>query len=636
MGKRERNLQLSFERTECERCNDLRERKHPCPICGQKPNVHETQPDLDRRRVIFKRLQDSRAKKEPGPFPDDPVRMLSRVMDRALAALAEVSRGGYNAQPLIVAFSDLDQLVANTRTPRLRPHLNDGRRSHKLAEAVRALLDEFAATLTAPHMGEAQRLEERANEDFNLAVAEFAPTVRDNLEAALSEPGAPGLELIGAYHRQQAGEVGLEEWATRLGNSLGLPGSQPELHLIVDVLDLASVGLDRDLVNELAARTEEHLNTASALLRRHDVLADIATCQRLVDGAYAVLLSTVQNDEDEWNIVNSAFSLAVVLRERGLSRLVAVLQARDDPDGYPKNRTRGVGSLLKDSANTIPQFGLHDLAAPLRHAFSHQDFELDGGDVLLDGGKTRITAEEAVDLVLQAVEVYNGLLLGVVRVLLRHDIALPVVTSRGPRHREASVQYVLAWQGATSIQVHESADAVHISATGTDLDWLGTVAVLSAVFEQNAKRLRLTIRDGDSDRELDADITPFHEWSSDQAVDRTESETHMLFLRTAAAVLLDGTTPTEPELWLGAARFYADPTRNPVSLEKRRRDVSTVRELAVGAGVVADGIDQVAAKLDSEQEEQSAGPSERLRLSRQVALASLPAASCGHRWPSGA
>ena len=115
-----------------------------------RPQPHEIQPDLDRRRRVVTEFRSATPvhQQVPDDF-DEALDEISDVLDDAMRALARLSRSGNSAHDLVRSFGLLDSYVAKWTQLQPRPLRNKARTLGRSLVQLRAGLDDAVEALGA-------------------------------------------------------------------------------------------------------------------------------------------------------------------------------------------------------------------------------------------------------------------------------------------------------------------------------------------------------------------------------------------------------------------------------------------------------------------------------------------------------
>jgi hypothetical protein len=253
---------------------------------------------------------------------------------------------------------------------------------------------------------------------------------------------------------------------------------------------------------------------------------------------------------------------------------------------------------MKSADGALPELGLSDLDRTLRNAGAHEDFEIQDGLLLLDGGKVTMAPDVFVDGVLQFLELYVGIQRGVLLAMARHGKPYPTSADLSRSDRLGVCEYMLVTTGLTEIRLTQGSGTFTIEATGTCRNWTTTVAALSAVLPAEVAGVCLRSDAGGSVLTASAELQPYRDFQSQGgSVDKDSRQ--LALMAAVAATREEGRCPWDANFWTGIATTVSAPRGIEDFLADRVRRVLAVRTLTRRAGVDSSGIDHVLSALRS-------------------------------------
>lgn len=600
MGNRIR-IELRWKLLRCDRCGGERVAARSCPDCGSRPAPHEIQPDLDRRRRLVQEFRAARVEALPDEFPWERLGNRFGAAFRSVSrALADAAKRSRDPQAMVRGFEPLDQLVADASVPLLRPQRNFGRRVYESLLDVSAGLDHFVAALEASDLHAARECEQAGQALIDSGAARVAGSSR---HIRLSESLATGdyMQTLAMDHTGDGATRDLDEIGRELAARLGL-GAQTDLgvSIVADVLDvMAEACLDRLRYDELAEVASTQLGQQTEVLGDESARRDMVDDMLRMNAKASRLLQAIEDDETELTIVGEALGLLLVLRERCLRHSLAVLLATDKESAYGSMRQQRSGELMKRADRAFPELRLSDLDRNLRNAGAHEDFEVQDGLLLLDGGKVTMDPDDFVDGVLQFLEVYVGIQRGVLVAMAQHGKPYPTSADLSRNDRLGICEYMLVTTGLTGVRLTQDSDNLTIEATGRCRNWSTTVAALTAVLPAEIATVALRSDANGSIVSASAELQPYRDFQSqDDSVDKDSRQ--MALMGAIAATREEGRCPWDADMWTGIATAVSASRGIDDFLADRVRRVLAVRSLARRAGLNPRGIDLVLSVLRSD------------------------------------
>lgn len=579
-------MRLQFSTRLCDRCGGRRLAKSACPECGARPAVHETQPDLERRVRVVDEFRRLRRPVEPRHFPDDLDSRTATALNKASAALADVAHEVRSPEGLLDAFEVVDQLLADTSAPLLRPRLNWGRKIHRATGEATQALELFLDALAAPTMEAAQRLEREGNLLFKDAERALAESRSEKLSRAADEAGIS--QVLGQAHASlgSLSDSGILAQPEIVGEALGLPGSNLGIHFSIDALDVAAASMNEEIVHHLSDVTARLLSSAPQVLEWPGLLEELFSAGLLLDVRNHQMLSAIADEEDDLAVLENALAVASVVRERGYRACVRALLSAKGVLTLTETQNWNAGRVLKQGEDVLPELGLGRLDRLLRDAMGHQDFDLDDHTVVLKRGTVRLAVDELLDHLLAAVEVFVGMFRGILVAMAQAGIEPPARVELSLRHQQEALRYLLGRLGCTEVALHRSGDDLHVTTVG-ELDGTQLVSIAGAVAtvaSNEVNTLRMQLKSGSDIVRGSADLSTFREHDFTR-IDGHPDDGILEFLELCAVTTVAGTNVLPESTWNDAAAHLGSDRGQEDSLAQRVRRVLRVRALAGTAGV---------------------------------------------------
>lgn len=602
-AKRQTAMNLQFATLPCRRCGGQRLAKQPCPDCGERPQVHEAQPDLDRRTRLVKAFLARRS--QPGPETPDWDSLGQDIMGAITGvqhALARAAKSGESPECLLSAFKRLDGLVAAWNRPMLRPQRNRGRAIGRGVTSVRQGLELFVEALRAPTMLAAQNLEQRGQTLIDDGTTALGFLEESNRFQAISELGTtPEIFVaLGADARSLAGddEQSIETIDRRLLQAYGhdaiaTPGMGLQIHLI---RYLTVSLLDVEQCEAVAAEMEGQMLASpfrAELCRTQAWQKENGRVTALLSAATYAAAQCLEQDSSDLEVVNAWMDVVIKCRDGLIRHALATLGGTSETE-YTKLIRTPAGRLIKDAAQQFPALRLNEGLSPtIRNAAAHLDYDVDNGHVITSANGQNVTfePEEFTDEVLSYLEVTVGLALGLTTALARLEVDVQLSRHLSQRDREGAIRLFLGAMGMVRVMLTYADGALRIMGEGTEVNWLGLVAGLSELLDQDIQGIRANVRGTGRETSYEAELDAYRAIRAKTT--RKEQDLVIDLAGVVAATSVNGASPWSEDQWAGAAIQVVE-ERSDDSLASRVRRIRRFRGYAESAGM-----DKVAATCTS-------------------------------------
>jgi hypothetical protein len=482
----------------------------------------------------------------PGPEPLGFFDRLRELPESFLASLMETARDPRHADRLIAAVKALREAQGEAAAaPRLRPWIAVWRAIDEVLERLRSVARHYLLAVTADAPLEAQR-------EARLAQAE--------LDAAGDPAGFVGNQMDRWSEVEQAGtfEQGLVVSAehafsrTGAGDLLAFDRAGDEIFKRVTGRTGCPTGLGFGL-NLIAQQAQGPFDdtrfwqvagdTYDLVAADQHWLADFAADESWVEDFNRAMVTAwdtaVLNEgmtaavRHERQAVRAVLDLPEGLVEGPGKVFAATLLAAAKGRDYGVYSRQSAGALIeavRDQRGIANMFLGLDPA--IRRASAHQEFRLEGDDVVLMNrgmDAERLSREELIDRTLAAVESVNAIGLGMVCAAVvggfDPDRLLDVARENLPP--EAAAALLLAGAGWQSPEVSIENGVVSVAGRAEiGQQSLQQAAALLPVLPKECRELRLTARGSTGPRELRGPLDPLRRFS--EAADELEKQVHLM------------------------------------------------------------------------------------------------------------
>jgi hypothetical protein len=428
---------LSYRQIECGRCGEKRVVGISCPTCGEAPDEREVDPDRQaRQKAAASALEELDHERQvvpvaPGPEPLGFFDRLRELAESFLASLMEAAGDPRHADRLIAAVKALLEAQGEAAAaPRLRPWIAVWRAIDEILERLRSVARRYLVALTADAPLEAQREARLAQAELD-AAADPAAFLGNQMErwseieqAATFEQGL----VVSAEHAfSQTGAGDLLAF-DRAGDEIfkritGRTGCPTGLGFGLNLIAQQAQGPFDD-----ARFWQVATDTYALVAADQHWLADLVADESWVEDFNRAMVTAwdtaVLNEgmtaavRHERQAVRALLDLPEGLVEGPGKVFAATLLAAAKGRNYGLYRRQSAGGLIEAA---LYQQGVADmflgLDPAIRRASAHQEFRLDGDDVVLMNrglDAERLSREELIDRALAAVESVNGIGLGMV------------------------------------------------------------------------------------------------------------------------------------------------------------------------------------------------------------------------------
>lgn len=440
------------------------------------------------------------------------------------------------------------------------------------------------------------------------------------------DEGKAILETVGSAHADLLASSTFTQLGAHLGRVTGLTEGDVGLQVAIEALDVSASSLDRNRVLRLSEAAEEVLAARPDVLDDPHLRDDLVAAMLQVDARSAALVHATEANETDLTLASTALDLVTTVRERGLRTVVMPLIAAQGDASLEDLRSKRTGVMLKLGEELLPQLELSEMDRALRDGAAHEDFWIEGDDIVLERGTLRLTAEELVDRVLAVSEFFTGLLRGVLVTMARTGRALPEVAHLPPRLRLEVARYLLAVQGITDVRLKHTDDRAIIDASGEVVSWPSMVAALTpllpaeiSVLEGNFRTNAAAIIHGR------AELGPYRTYANRNRDQGPECCSNLLALMPVfAATRFDGRNPFDDDQWLGAAIHLVSAHPEDLPLLERIRRGRRARDLAALAGASTEPIDALLARTRDPQGGYRPTTLDKLRLAPLPTSNSFP------------
>jgi len=549
-------MTLSFSRIVCRQCGDKRIVGVVCPTCGEEPDEREVDPDRQRRV----RLARTALEILDGPAPDaspelSPLaaviwgRMLV-VFDDLLGAVM-AANGDAREEPTlmnaIIVFRQLEGDVA--ATPRLRPWIDLWTAVEDVLSRLRTIVRHYLLGAAADTPLEAQREAQAAQRELDEAADPAAALSKrmedwarvdaaETIDKAVAVLAEIAFERSGARNLLEFDHAGYTVYERVSGMKTSLQGLGVGLNFIAEQargpFDESRVWrVAQESFSLLTADSNWLATTVNDSVWRNDHKAAL---EKLWDAGHlhTAALAAVRHDRQT---IRAMLGVGRDFVESTGKRYLATVIAASKKTPYAKYRDQSAGNLLI----AAEQMGLASLVAGLdrtvRIASAHDEFALEGGEVILmDRGVEveRLSIGVLVDRVLTGVETTLALGLGVLCAAIHGGIepdqVLPDLDALGVEPEEA-LAWVLASSGWRDVQVRMEGGVVTASGTADEgLLTMSHVAALIPRIPDGCKGVTVLAETRAGQQELQGPFEPFRVFQA--ATDELEKQVrHVELLR---------------------------------------------------------------------------------------------------------
>lgn len=409
----------------------------PCATCGEAPDEREVDPNRQARQraaasaLLALEPPGPAVVAAPGPEPLGFFARLGELAESFLASLVETAEDAGRADRLIAAVNALGQAQAEaTAAPRFRPWIAAWHAIDEVLERLRSVARHYLLALAADALLDAQREARLAQAELD-AAAEPAAFLGDRIQrwSEVDEAGTfdQGLAAIAAHAFEASGAGDLLAF-DRAGDEVfrrvtGRGGCPRGLGFGLNVIAQQAHGPFYDArFWRIARETFALLAADQAWLA--NLVAD-ATWVEDFNGAMATAWDTAILNQGmtaavrhERQAVRALLDLVEGLVEGPGKVFAATLLAAVKGKDYGTYRGQGAGVLIegaRQQPGTADMFTGLDPA--IRRASAHQEFRLEGDDVLLMNRGVdveRLSRDELLDRAFAAIESVNGIGLGMV------------------------------------------------------------------------------------------------------------------------------------------------------------------------------------------------------------------------------
>ena len=521
---------IPFQVLECSRCSGVRQRSLPCPECGEAPDEREVDQLLARRRRVVERARRIAADLSREPLEAAPLEDIQRQAGGALDAVFGGIDAVLDRESEEGAASSLGHslaVIARLRsqlstTPRRRPFTSvwDG------TDYALAHLDTsaglFVQALCQSNMSDAQRLASDAQRSLDVATEPLAAATvtLDDLTDSLAGSSAQMLGFLAHRTAQRdlsGGSAGHHDPYESFVEEAALSDDRFE-YLLAFEDERARLFLDRPKFWSLVGETYRQLKDSPEFER---LLQDtawrrrfLAASDQLADvGVAAEAIATAAYHERQ--LVRTDLEAIKTLLEGPAKTLLRtrLCAHRRRPFAQVDGDATAIVEQAKQAGMAAATLGLRK---ELRHAISHEDFDVDDGILVLDPGKSserRIERDELVDAVLAALESTLAMHTAVTVLLWRFDDELAGEAGRRAVSPEQAVwlSFRLAEYDISAVTIEDGTIGV-VLADPFDSCTLTTVAGLTWLLPAHSETLELV---SEVDGRLVGPLAPFREFASE-------------------------------------------------------------------------------------------------------------------------
>lgn len=507
----------------------------PCPTCGEQPDQREVDPDRQtRQRVAGVALQELAAEPPGGSALDlSPTEVwgrLSELLEGFMRSLFDGLAGAAAAPALIEALRNLRRLRADVAaTPRLRPWVQAWKAVDDVLKRLAEVAEAFLTSVSAETPIEAQAAARRA-QDLLDAAAEPASSIGDRLErlARISNAETPEEALViqaeaavdesGATSLLELEDRGRDFYRRITGEAESPQGLGVGLALLVAG---SSGQFDDDRFWEVAGRGYEVLirdmDRLRAVVESPSWIPDLnEAAVRHLDagiGQDAAFRAARNLRQEVRTLMDVGHSLVEISGKRLVATLLCIRPGKEAD--YEKTRNQDAGALLNRAAQDKQLATLLEgIDRVLRIARAHEDFHVDGDEVVLKSRGAeleRLSAHELVDRILAGNESMTALELGLVCALAKAGVSLEQLDSFSQMGLEplAPARFLLASSGWKGFGLDMEGVTLRVSGTAhLDPRTMHQVAPLVAYLPDAVERLEL-IAEGEGWQRLVGPVEPF-------------------------------------------------------------------------------------------------------------------------------
>jgi hypothetical protein len=500
-------MSLRFATRKCV-CGGIRIAGQLCPDCGARPRPAEVDLELQRRQRVAAAYRARSAELEglPGSLLDLTTRAAGVVSPflRALSNLSESLTD--DPSELLRAGRVLDQLLADSSLPQLRPWRRAGRVVHHAVEELHGSLNRFVDAFSADTLLSAQAIQADAQARLDAAAAmadDLALAIRD-VDQILNAPAGRVLEALASRVRdlllaeEPRSILDVDHaWKERVRAIVG-PDEPLEGGVGLAVLwstAFAEVLFDYDEYLMAASGTYELLRSDGfeALTMDTGWLANQERAVQVIVDAGVALDAVLAAARHDAAAVRAMLAFAQDLAEGPAKHVLATLLTIVKRKSYETYMGCKLGVLM-DAASKSSELGplVSGMNPVLRNASAHLDFDVQDDCIVLSPGSDQVvlTADEFADVLLELAQVVHALSTAVQLRLLQRGL----VASHGvPAGLDPTdlVTVLLASAGLREVRVDIKGATLTIVGAGELVAPMTSVAALSPALPPEVDQVRL-------------------------------------------------------------------------------------------------------------------------------------------------
>ena len=541
---------LTFSKIECRRCGAERQTRFPCPECGERHAITETDLHVQfRQRAVEAALL---ARVEPVDVPEiDAAGLLSgwklvelpqRIFEVGAALADEDPEAADRFAQIGTELAEVDRWAKDA--PRRRPMLALTEDVCAMIGALVDLYDTVVKALRADEIREAQRLRARIQRalDEAAAAAIHADLLRSRVEEVLDsdDPLGAWMALAIGGDPIQASERGREVFLDRTGFDCGTSAGFAALLYDVMVDTIAdprlfwrSVGDHVRFLRSYRAVLPITLTSDLFIERAGEVAHDLWWAARR-----AAVAPDPETAREEATELLEAGHLVV---EQGLKLHLGVAGACCTRMSFADTQACDVSELVNVAESQAWPISPHLGDPDIRNAFAHRDYEVSDAGVSLSprhrrrhgGPEVTLAIDEIQDRVLQFVEMAGALDLALLSVAEELELD-GYVDLRGVQFLRTFL-HALGWD---EIDVSLRGDDVVMSATVPSSVPLRALAYVAQPLVDAARtaEVRLIRTDSGARASTRIPIEAYQRWAS--ATDEFTKE--IAFVRLCSVTYRDG------------------------------------------------------------------------------------------------
>lgn len=488
-------FELSFAKVQCKRCGEPRQAKHPCPECGKKPDVTETDGFLQSRQRTVALVQGQKETEASTYSVEDlhldvifDSEILSGLVSRIYSAAAKASSGhAAGAAELAKVELDIEVLEKwSNAVLELRPQVKLIRSIKASIPPIRCVYDYISGALTAETIAEAQSLEKAAQSSIDEAASTMAEAdeLFDKVMRVFDHNDDSNftgrwLNEIGFGDLENSIEIGQQQFQSHLGKPCGVAtaimvlANQMTIAIICDEQNFwtmvdGHIQLLEQKANELKTLIESDYFIERMSISSHD---------QLLQSKRAFMSEEYDSFREE---VIEILDGAHLIVEQVLKLHLGAACSLFSKVTFEATQGADVSELCNIAKGKKWTIATSLTTPAMRNAYAHRDFELHGDQVVLSpawcnkNGDTPVTMNvpQLRNEALKVLEVSMAMELALCYVAdsLNFDLAIQ------PRSLPL-VRTFLTAIGWTEVAVERRAENVHIAANVVGRQKLANIAM---------------------------------------------------------------------------------------------------------------------------------------------------------------